>query len=194
MRTEAQEIARRIQVETYELLKREPFAALVSRPPSEEVPLPAQARGATVVVRKRETGTGQVEIEVELRQRFWLFFHGVLRKTFQMKADGTVIDDNPRTYRSESDHSFQQAEDASLPPDIQQQIVEYVRREFGEHEGMPDALRAHDLRYVGVSRHGGKVSHYWSIPSTTANRWAVVTIREERLEFDITTKPPKLSA
>lgn len=110
-----------------------------------------------------------------------------------MRSDGTVVDDDFPTFDDgrAGDPSARSLR-SDLPPGIENQVVEYVRTEFGEHEGMPDALKASDLVYVGAVAKGSKMVHFWRVPSAHVERWAAVTIDGAESYFDLTTTRPPI--
>lgn len=57
------------------------------------------------------------------------------------------------------------------PMDIEQDLVEYLRLEYGEDDKDPDALQASDLTYAGSRDEGAVTVHYWEYPASAGKRW-----------------------
>ena len=180
--------ARDVQLRLFDELSRQSFAELQRLPEEKSVPLPESARGTTVCVRRRQISDDEIEVEIELRQRFLLLFHGTLRKSFRMNSAGQISDGEYETYHPPNTLSTQRRY-ADLPEGVEHELVRYLREEFGEHEGMPDALQVKDLNYIGWQSVGTKTVHYWQVSSERPS-WGTVTNDAGRLEFSLTTKKP----
>jgi hypothetical protein len=66
----------------------------------------------------------------------------------------------------------------NLPEDIEKQLVEYLRLEYGEDANGPDAIQISDIAYVGEKEVNGVVLHCWSYPCLKDNMWATVELLE----------------
>jgi hypothetical protein len=181
--------ARKAQVEVFNNLTKQSYDQLRGMPDEKYLPLPETARGSTVCVRKREMGLEGIEVEVVLRQRFLLFFHGMLRKSFRINSSGVVSDGEYETYKRPSSEEPALPQRKGLPQGIEHDLVEYLRTELGEHEGMSDALRVGDLEYAGMLQDGVKIVHYWRVPARKA-LWGTVTFESGRLQLSTSNSEP----
>ena len=72
---------------------------------------------------------------------------------------------------------------------VEENIVAYLRLEFGEDEGDAETIEVSDLKYIGEIEKDGIVTRYWSFPSTPPT-WATVEFNGKRRTFGMTTEPP----
>jgi hypothetical protein len=78
----------------------------------------------------------------------------------------------------------------NLPDDIEVQILDYLRLEYGEDAGGPAALQRSQLRYEGEYLLNGVATHFWWFPCTTQQCWATVEPWEDSYCLGMTTECP----
>lgn len=182
--------AREIQQQQLAALMKESFEQLSRRQAREELVLPLELRGLKLYILRGLGERGGVEIVVEIRRRSLLIFIHRSTDGFEMLPDGTIVPHRAKTYDEEKAAVVPNEFLGGLPPDIEHQVVEYLRLEFGEDESDPDALKVRDLQYEGKSDSGSMSTHYWRIPAKTQPCWASVQFTGADYLIDMSTRPP----
>lgn len=182
--------AREIQQQQIVTLMKESFEALSRRQVREQLALPSELRGLKLYILRGPGERGGVEIHVEIQRRSLLIFMHRSTDGFEMLPDGTIIPHRAKTYDHEKITVVPKEYLGGLPPDIEHQVVEYLRLEFGEDESDPDKLKIGDLQYVGRSDSSSTSTHYWRIPSKTQPCWASVQLTGEDYVIGMSTRPP----
>jgi len=184
--------AREFQQEQIALLMKESFEQLSHRQARKQLLLPSELRGLKLYLHRRPGERGGVEIVVEIQRRSLLIFMHRSTDGFEMLPDGKIFPHRVKTYDRENIVVVAKGYLEGLPPDIEHQVVEYLRLEFGEDESDFDALKVGDLQYEGNSDSSSTSKHYWRIPSKTQPCWASVQLTGEDYAISMSIHPPPL--
>lgn len=182
-------------------LKNEAFEVLARRPRRARLPTPASLHGLKLYVSCTPGERGSVEVVVEAQKSMLLIFSGATRQGFAKFPDGTVRDLYSELHHGEpvSRQPLRPSPAArvgavELPPDIEQEVLEYLHREYGESPSDPEALKLADLRFEGEHRVDGTPKLFWSYPSNSGRAWVTVEQADDTYCVDTSDVGPKQSS
>lgn len=72
----------------------------------------------------------------------------------------------------------------------EEQVVAYLRLEYGEVADDPDSLQVSDLTYLGRFSVDGYPTDYWQYPASDQPAYATMTMRDGTTALSMTDEPP----
>ena len=79
----------------------------------------------------------------------------------------------------------------TLPPDVQEEIIDYLHRELGESGDDPEAIRAQDVQYAGEHEIGERFIHFWHFPWGQDRAWVTVEPMDDSYCLGLSSRDPK---
>src|SRR5438132_786398 len=78
-----------------------------------------------------------------------------------------------------------------LPPEINEEIIEYLHRELGESIDDSESLNVQDLQYAGEYEMNHMLIHFWHFPWGKDRAWVIVEPMADSYCLGLSSRDPE---